>query len=153
VAKFVAVVGLLAFLATVRADEPCPGQRVQVTLVVILASEEGNKVEPKLRAIAEEVRLMNPSLKSFSIKSMTTKSLAADVKTLFPSVDNKNVAVTIKHGADQEKRVSLAVVPPDQGEIVYRCVCGKFLPIVTRYQTKSKERLILAIRAQPCKDE
>ena len=53
----------------------------------------------------------------------------------------------------QEKRVSLAVTAPDQGEIEYRCVCDKFLLIVTRYQTKSKERLILAIRVQPCKDE
>jgi hypothetical protein len=68
-------------------------------------------------------------------------------------VDNKDVAITIKHGADQEKRVSLAVVPPDQGEIVYRSVCDKFLPIVTRYHTAANERLILAIRVQPCKGE
>ena len=99
---------------------------------------------------------MNPNLKSFHIKSMTTKSLAADDKTFFPLVDDKNVAITIKHGADttRKNRSSLAVViRPDQGEIVYRCVCGKFLPIVTRYQTKGKERLILAIRVQPCKDD
>lgn len=156
--KLLSVFGLLALVMCAAdsrssAQNPCPGQKVKVTLVVILASEEGAKIEPKLKAIAEEVRIMNPNLKSFHIKSMTTKSLAADDKTFFPLVDDKNVAITIKHGADQEKRVSLAVVAPDQGEIVYRCVCGKFLPIVTRYQTKGKERLILAIRVQPCKDD
>src|SRR5205085_6791108 len=118
VMKFVSLLGLLAALAASRsrdalgadalAEDACPGQKVQVTLVVILASEEGNKVEPKLKAIADEIRLMNPNLKSFYIKSMTTKSLAAEDKTLFPLVDNKHVAITIKQAADQEKRIGLA---------------------------------------------
>jgi hypothetical protein len=81
------------------------------------------------------------------------QSLLANDKTMIPVVESRDVAITIKHGADTEKRVSLAVVAPDQGEIVYRCVCGKFLPIVTRYQTRDRELLILAIRVQPCKDE
>lgn len=153
VTKLLCAVGLLATLASTPAQVPCPGQKVKVTLVVILASEEGNTVDAKLTAIAEEVRIKNPSLKRFRLASMATKSLAAEETAQFPLVDKKNAAITIKQGADQENRVSLAVVAPDQGEIVYRCVCGKFLPIVTRYQTRSKERLILAIRVQPCKDE
>lgn len=147
---------LLACFAVVAgavAQPPCQMKKVKVTVVVILASEEGNTIDAKLTAIAEEIRIKNPSFKSFHLKSMSTKSLAADEKTVFPLVDKKTVAITIKHEADKEKRVSLAVIAPDQGEIVYRCVCEKFLPIVTRYQTKNKERLILAIRAQPCKEE
>ena len=50
-------------------------------------------------------------------------------------------------------RVSLSILAPSMGEIEYQTVCGKFLPIVTRYQTKSKERLILAVRVQPCRGE
>jgi hypothetical protein len=44
----------------------------------------------------------------------------------------------------------LAVTPPLQGEIVYGCACGKFLPIITRFQTRDGERLILAVRVEPC---
>jgi hypothetical protein len=36
------------------------------------------------------------------------------------------------------------------GEVEYTTCCGKFFPIITRYQTKDKERLIIAIRVQPC---
>jgi len=145
--------GLLLVANCATAQNPGQGMKVKVTVVVILASEEGSKIDPKLKAIAEEVQIKSPNLKSFQLKSMAIKSLPLDEKTLIPVVDDKTVAITIKHGADTEKKVSLAVEAPDQGEIVYRCVCGKFLPIVTRYQTQAGELLILAIRAQPCKDE
>jgi hypothetical protein len=128
----------------------CPNEKVKVTLVVILATEEGDFVDKRLEDIAREVRKMNPNLKSFRLKTMTNKTLSADEKTSFPMVEDKAAQIIVKHGADKDNRVSLAVTAPDQGEIVYRTVCGKFLPIVTRYQTKSKERLILAIRVQPC---
>jgi hypothetical protein len=153
VAKHLSLFCLAVVFSNAFAQNPCPGQKVSVTLVVILAGEEGSTIDPRLKAIAEEVRLKFPNLTSFRLKSMATKSLVANDKTLIPVVDNRDVEVTIKHGADAEKRVCLAVTAPDQGEIVYRSVCGKFLPIVTRYQTKSRELLILAIRVQPCKDE
>ena len=152
-AKFISILGLVSVLAGTPAQNPCAAPKVKVTLVVILASEDGAKVDAKLTAIAEEVRIKNPNLTSFRLGSMASKSLAVDEKALFPLVEDKSVAITIQHGADKEKRVCLAVSAPDQGEIVYRCVCGKFLPIVTRYQTKAKERLILAIRVEPCKGE
>jgi hypothetical protein len=136
-----------------RADgEPCPKAKVKVTFVVILASEEGDTVDKRLKDIAEEVRKLNPNLKTFRLKTMTSKSLPPEEKGKFDTIDDKTTQITVRHGADKENRVSLAVTPPDQGEIVYRTVCGKFLPIVTRYQTKSKERLILAIRVQPCNE-
>jgi hypothetical protein len=69
---------------------------------------------------------------------------------VFELVDGKTVTVVVKQSADKENRVGVAVTAPDQGEIVYRTVCGKFLPIVSRYQTKAGERLILAVRVQPC---
>ena len=66
---------------------------------------------------------------------------------------DRKIDMVIKHGADQDNRVRLAVNIPNMGELEYQTVCGKFLPIVTRCKTKSGERLILAIRVQPCKDE
>ncbi|MSU76650.1 MAG: hypothetical protein EXS16_01005 [Gemmataceae bacterium] len=134
---------------------PCGGEKdpVKVTLVVILATDEGNTVDPRLKAIAEEIRKLNPNLKSFSLKSMQSKSIKPGERVSLPTVDSKKVDLVIRHGADSDNRVGISVFPPNMGEIEYRASCGKFLPIVTRYETKSKERLILAIRVQPCRGE
>ena len=141
----------LSSLATLASLAACPPpEKVKVTLVVILASEQGNTVDKRLQNIAKEVRELNPNLKSFKLKTMTSRSLAPEEKGAFLCVDDKSTQIIVKHGADPNNRVKLAIIPPDQGEIEYRTVCGKFLPIITRYQTKSKERLILAIRVQPC---
>ena len=67
-------------------------------------------------------------------------------------VDEVTAQVIVKHGADKNNKVSLSVTAPEQGEIVYRTVCGKYLPIVTRYQTQADERLMLAIEVKPCKE-
>lgn len=151
--KCISVLGLIVVVAGSAAQNPSAGKKVTVTMVVILASEEGSFVDKKLKAIAEEVRLKRPHLKSFRIKNMEDRSLAPDEKSSFGLVDKKNALVVVKHGADKDNRVGLIVTPPDQNEIVYTSVCGKFLPIVTGYRTKNKELLILAIRVQPCKGE
>lgn len=132
----------------------CPGEghKINVTILVILATEKGDFIDPLLKDFAKEVRVKYPHLKSFSIKSMIKKSLTKDEKSMIKLVDDKSAQIIVKHGADKNNKVSLAVTAPDQGEIVYRTVCGKFLPIVTRYQTKAKARLILAIDVKPCND-
>jgi len=155
---------VLAFLSTPRlagllvliccALDPAPAveepKRVKVTVVTILATDKSDEVDPRLKGIAAEVRKMDPQLKGFKLVSMANKSLAVDEKASFPLVEEQTAQVVIRHSADPNNRVSLAVTPPWQGEITYRAVCGKFLPIVTRYQAKGKERLILAVRVQPC---
>jgi hypothetical protein len=147
----VKLISCAAFLSLLLAPAlACQDGKVKVTLVVILASEDGDKVDPRLKQIAAEIQKENPKFKSFTLKSMTARSLAANEKSSFDLVDSKQAQVLVKHGADKDNKVSLAVTPPDQGEITYQTVCGKFLPIVTRYHTKAKERLILAIRVQPC---
>ena len=45
------------------------------------------------------------------------------------------------------------IPPPLVGEITYMTICGKFFPIVTRYQTKDKDRLIIAVMVKPCNGE
>lgn len=127
--------------------------RVKVTVVVILASEEGDHVDRRLKHIAAEIRKLNPSLKSFKLRRMTDHSLAPGEKALLPLVEGKQVQIVVKHGSDKNNKVCLAVTAPDQGEIVYRSTCGKFLPIVTRCRTKDRQRLILAIRLLPCAGE
>lgn len=146
---------LLAFsglVATRPAPARCPEDKVKVTLVVILATEQGNFVDKRLRKVAEEIQKIHPSLKSFHLKKMTDHSLTPGEKSVFPLVDAQKASIVVKHGADKSNKVCLAVTPPGQDEIVYSTVCGKFLPIVTKYETKNQERLILAVMVQPCKE-
>jgi hypothetical protein len=147
------LMGLVPVLALPCLDGPAKDEkRVKVTVVLILARDSGNEIDHQLENIAKEVRKLHPNLnlKSFKLKHWEVKSLAADEKAVFDLVDKKTATIVVKHGADGENRVGLAVIAPEQGEIVYRCACGKFLPIITRCQSKSGERLILAIRVQPC---
>ena len=68
----------------------------------------------------------------------------------FKLVEDQFVEVTVKHKSKGGDKVCLVVKPPMVGEIKYSTTCGKFFPIVTRYQTKSQERLIIAIMVPPC---
>lgn len=147
-----ALVGLALLPVHACQDKPL-APNVKVTLVVILASEEGNDIDKSLKWVAAEIQKKNPSLTSFKLKSMTSRSLPPNVKSVFDLVEKQSASIVIKHGANSDNRVSLAVTAPNQGEIEYQTVCGKFLPIVTRYQTKEKERLILAVRVQPCQGD
>jgi hypothetical protein len=124
---------------------------VSVTLVVILAGEEGTEIDPQLTGIADEIRKQNPQLKSFRLKSMTKRSLAENERSEFDLVEGKKAEVTIRHGLDADGRIAVSVTPPKQGEIAYRTVPGKFLPIVTQIQTEDRQRLIFAIRVDAVK--
>jgi len=159
--------------------------KVNVTVVTILASDRCKCIDPRLKDIAVEVQKADPNLKGFSLVSMTQKALPADEVCKFACIEDTYIEVVVRQCIDKENKVSLAVTPPQQNEIVYRSVCGKFFPIVTRYQAKeqvppmwvakalgeamgggpvtgqmlafntllearTRARLIIAIRAQPC---
>ncbi|MBX9678971.1 MAG: hypothetical protein K2X38_09430 [Gemmataceae bacterium] len=135
---------LLAVPMVAAADAP----KTKVAVIVVFASEDGDAPDPRLKNIADEVRKLNPNLKSFRIKSTTIRDLPENEKATFPLVDMKSVEITVKQAMDKEGKTTLAVAPPDQGEIVFRLAANKYLPIVTRVQTERKERVILAIRVQ-----
>jgi hypothetical protein len=134
-----ALLALAAFATPAAAQ---PGKRVKVTVVVILASDHDCGVDPRLKCIAEEVRKHDPSLRGFRLFSMACESLAVDEKASLRLVEGATTDIVVHCCGDKNNRVTLAVTPPGQGEIVYRTVCGKFLPIVTRYRTRP--------RVQPC---
>jgi hypothetical protein len=147
------LIAFAAFANLALADCCWPDEKdpVKVTLVVILASEEGNTIDKRLKGVAEEVQKLHPNLKSFTYKSMESRSLKPNEKASLLCVEKQLVEMVIKHGADKENRVSLAVKPPSMSELEYQSVCGKFLPIVTPYKTQKGECLILAIRVEPCR--
>ena len=150
-----AQLGLLAAATALAAaslaqEGSAPARRVKVTVVVILASETSDKVDPRLACIAGEVRKRDPQLKGFRVERMECRSLAVNESFSFKTVKGESAQVVIRRAMDKSKKVELAVTPPCQGEIVYRTVCGKFLPIVTRCWNDAHERLILAVSVKPC---
>jgi hypothetical protein len=132
----------------------CPlveDEKIKVTLVVVLASEKPGPTDKCLLELADLVRKKNPKLKSFQVQSMSSESVAINQKTEFKLVDDKKAFIIIKHGANNQNMVKLSVHSPDLvGEVVYRSVCGKFLPIITSYWTPQEQLVIIAIRVQPC---
>jgi hypothetical protein len=115
-----------------------PEPKVNVTVVVILASDRCPFIDPRLTAIAAEIQKGDRSLTGFMLLSMTQQSLPVDQKATFRCVDDCKLDVVVHHCPDKMNKVCLAVTAPEQSEIIYRCVCGKFLPIVTRYLTAEK---------------
>jgi hypothetical protein len=126
-------------------------ERVKVTVVVILGTSRNADIDPKLKCVAREVQKVEPQLTGFQLGPATCKSLAVGNLFSFPLVEGQVADVIVQHAANEQDRVSLKVKPPQVGEITYTCACGKYFPIVTRYQTKAKDRLIVAIKVQPCK--
>lgn len=151
--KLLSLMGVLGILSGFN----CPTSQeketknIKVTIVTIMASKNNTGIDPRLKLIAREVRKKEPDLIGFRLAEMKCKSLPVNRKVSFQLVDKEVVEVTIKQSADLKNRVSLVIKPPCQGEISYRTTCGKFLPIITPYcSKKSRERLIIAIRVQPC---
>jgi hypothetical protein len=127
------------------------GQRVKVTLVTILATTRDEPVDHRLHCIAREVRKKEPDLKGFKLLNMNCHSVAPGEPWKVKLVDGQEAVVVVHHGADKDNRVELKLSAPLQGEIIYITVCGKFLPVVTRYTTKKKQdRLIIAVMVKPC---
>lgn len=137
---------LLAAATPGRAEEP----PVKVQIVVILATDRNQKVEDRLKEIAKKVQEKEPSLTGFQVKRSICAKLTPGQEETFKLVDNQKVSVLFKCKTDKDTRCCLTVKPPLMGEITYNTTCDKFLPIITRYQTKDKQRLIIAIMVPPC---
>jgi hypothetical protein len=125
-------------------------KKVSVSVVVILASETGDKIDKKLTSIAKEVQKMHPKLTNFEMAKLSCKSVAVGKEDKFDLVEDQTTNITVQKAADKMDRICLKVSPPMMGEITYSTPCGKFLPILTPYRTKKDQVVIIAIRVQPC---
>jgi hypothetical protein len=114
--------GCVTTWALACGDEKAP-KRVRISVVVILASEKGNKIDKKLDVGKADK---------------------------FDLVEDQTTSILIQKAADKMDRICLKVGPPMMGEITYSTPCGKFLPILTPYRTKKDQVVIVAIRVQPC---
>jgi hypothetical protein len=140
------VFALALFSGAVRAEG------VKVTVVAILATEDNTKVDPRLSCIAKLVQTkLDSKLTGFRLASMSYKTVKVGASERFDLVGDQSVTVTVERGADKDNRIQVKVTPPLMGDVTYDTVCGKYLPVITRYRTeKSNELLLFAIRVQPC---
>jgi hypothetical protein len=144
------VAGGLLCATRLGADGPKIDKNIKVSVVAILATEDNNKIDKRLTDVANEVRKVHPQLTGFRLAKMTCKSLPVGGAETFELVADQIAAITVTRTADKNNKVTLKVRPPTLGEITYTTTCGKFFPIVTRYQTAKRESLIIAVRVQPC---
>jgi hypothetical protein len=130
----------LAGVARAAADE------VRIRVVVILATERNDTVDPKLACVAREVQKTHPKLTGFRLGDVSCKSVGVGVKEEFKLIDNEVATVTVRKPADKDSCVEVSVKPPRMREITYRTACRKCFPILTPYRTKDDDVLIIAVQ-------
>ena len=140
---------LLSAAPAVRADD----DKVTVSVVAILATDQNTKIDKKLTKIAEELQKLKPALTGFHSPVETCREIALNTKEKFELVDGQVVMIVVEERANKQNNNILKVSPPTLGDITYQTTCGKFFPIITEYKTKDGEILIIAIRVQPCRDK
>jgi hypothetical protein len=146
---------LLAVVLGASAVRPCDPaktpRKARVSVLIILASEKDDKIDPKLSCIAREVRRTHPKLKGFRMDKLSWRSLKIGQCEKFDLGEGQKACVTVERAADKMERVRLKVGPPAMGQITYSTPCGKFLPIVTPFRTKKGDVVLIAVRVQPCR--
>jgi hypothetical protein len=125
-------------------------QKVKVTVVVILANDRCSFVDPRLKLIAAEAKSQHPQFTGFHLVSMTQLTVGVNETVKFQCVEDSCIEVMVRKCTDEENKVCLSVTPPLQEELTYRTVCGKFLPIMTRYKTKETIPVTRAAKAMAC---
>jgi hypothetical protein len=141
--------GLLACLAVFPAPAALHAEDVRVTVVAIHATDRDKVVDEDLRAIADKVQKSNPQLTGFRKGRITALKLGVGGKEeAFPLADNESVTVKVDDIIRDKKLVQVTANPPTLKAITYTAPFAKFFPIVTGYETRAKERLIVAIMVE-----
>jgi hypothetical protein len=150
---FATVVPIVLAPASRAGDDPT--KKIGVCVLQVLATSQNKNVDEELKCLAKTVQEKDPSLTGFRLLKRLSahKDLSVGDEVKFPLVDGKEVEVSIQKGPGKEDRIQLTVKPPTLRDVVYESCCGKYFPIVTRYETKDKERLILLICVHCCDKE
>ena len=135
-----------------RKTEPkeAPAPPVKVTLVVVLASTTDDKINPKLATLAKEVQKRDEEFIGFIISDTLVQSIPIGESHSFRLPEKQTATVIATKGKDKDGRIELTVKLPGLDAVTYTCVCDKFFPIVTPYQLKTGETVLVAIQAKPC---
>lgn len=124
--------------------------KVKVIVVAILGHNHDETIDEKIQEIARHVQKREPGLTGFSLKRTELQRIPIGESHTFELVDEATMDVKVE--AEEDGSISLTLYPPEtDGSLTYSCKCGKFFPIITRYETENKERLIVAVMAEPCR--
>ena|ERR1051326_2153093 len=134
--------------ALVAAEPEPQDAKVRVTVVSILATSKDDKVDDKLKEVAKEVSKKSQELTGFRIATTSARIIALASKEKFAAVDENEVTVEVNALKDNGSRFSVQVKAPTLASLTYNCVPGKYLPIVTGYETKNGDRLIIAVMVE-----
>ena len=133
-----------------KKDKPAAEEKIKVTVIAILASTEHEKIDKRLTELAPELKKKNAKWTGFEVERTSSESIKVGDKSTFKLVDDIKVVVEIKERDQTTGCISLVVKPDTLGEVSYTCCCGKYVPVITRYDTKNKERLVIAIMVKQC---
>ena len=131
---------------SVGADADAP--KAHVTVVSIVASNKDTTIDEKAQEIAREVHKKSPELIGFRIATTTGRTIPMGSKESFGTVDENEVVIEVSPAEDDTVRYAVQVKVPTVSSLSYKCVGGKFFPIVTGYETKNGERLIIAVMVE-----
>jgi hypothetical protein len=100
--------------------------------------------------MADEIKKSVPLLTGFKMGKMSCKFVPVGGRETFDLVDDQVATVSVVQAPDKDNVLQIKVTPPQMGEFTYETSCGRFFTIITRYRTRNREVLILAVRVQPC---
>jgi hypothetical protein len=139
------VLATFLFVACPADDKP-----VNVTVVIVLATEQNTRVDPKLKELAKEVQKRDPKLTGFKLVATECKSVAVGASATVNLTDKQVLKLTVDQARDKDGRISLTLDPPGMDAVTYACACDKFFPVVTPHRTRAGDQLIIAVMAKPC---
>ena len=138
---------LLSAAAPVRGEDG----EIKVTIVAVLASSRHQNIDPRLKELAVGLKKKNPKWTGFEVERSACASIKVGGEATVKIMDDFKVTIEIKERNPATGCVSFMIKPDTVSELGYTCCCDKFFPVITRYDTKDKDRLVLAIMAKPCK--
>jgi hypothetical protein len=142
------VTAATALAQPARRDDPHP---MRVYVVVIAASTTDTTIDKRLEEIAPVIQKSNPALVGFKYVEGLEKRVKVGESGTFKLDGTEELKVKVDRGKDKEGTVGLTVYPPGAGEISYSCTSGKYVPFVTDVVTKTGEKLLVAVMAEPRK--
>src|SRR5258708_4516496 len=104
-----AAAGFLIAALAAPAHAPCDDDGVTISVVAILATEENNKIDPKLEAIAKEIQKTDPKLTGFRIATTTKKTIAVGGKDDFDLGADQALHVVVQQKSDKDDRCQLKI--------------------------------------------
>ncbi|MFL5328433.1 MAG: hypothetical protein ACJ8C4_05920 [Gemmataceae bacterium] len=138
-----------AFILGLFAPSIQAADEAQITVVAILANDRDKLINSDLKNIAAEVQKKHPGFTGFRLERQTVKKVALKQKEIFPLIDDVSAEVTVNSYDAKENKSNATIKAPHSGEVTYAIAGEKYVPIVTRYQTKDKDTLIYAVMIKP----